>query len=434
MKKYKIGTLFPNTNESLGYYSPMAFCITLNTINDQMLRLIKPDTVDYIVPRKILYHEMRHNIDHLSTLWGQNRILNLFRATNGRLSNDENKFSSIVDYKIEENQFHFDKYYTVQYNRVAYNSPKDSWGWEPSSGIRFDDLGKPNPQKPIPFINFLTQSGTRIVRVPISIAALLETNAVSEETLVESQYLDTLSEAKMPKEKQVYQNRLFKTVIYNQDMALYNATVHLCANILNVYDVYTAFKISSSIATIVLNLPINAIKSIPIDRDYFAAWGDRPDHFINNQNYGFLYLVTLHNYRENFKKTGQYNVEEFLQANLLPNKSILEKTIIDEFEKIPNMVTPDCFFYKFFQQQLLSGMNLFKLRGIDGTNISLKETIISGKYFPFIITKNTSFKKGPTFKDILRTGIVDDISINDWYYLARELSEMMQEFFTIRGL
>jgi hypothetical protein len=185
MKKYKIGTLFPNTNETIAHYSPTAFCITLLTITERQLSQINHTKADSIESRKILYHEMRHNIDHLSTLWGQQRIFNLFEAVNSRIKRDENTFHKIIKYKIEEKQFHFDKYFLEQHEKIPYSSPADIWIWTLSAGVRFSDLGSPLLDKPILFINFRSRRGRMVARVPLSIATLLETNAIFEETSVE---------------------------------------------------------------------------------------------------------------------------------------------------------------------------------------------------------------------------------------------------------
>ncbi len=103
---------------------------------------IKPGNVDMLEHRRVLYHEMRHHIDHLSTLWGQEKIVHLYDAVNARLARTENDFPKIVRYKIEEKQFHYDDYFTEQYNRVPFRSPTDRWIWELSSGARFNHLGE----------------------------------------------------------------------------------------------------------------------------------------------------------------------------------------------------------------------------------------------------------------------------------------------------
>ncbi|QNN42627.1 hypothetical protein [Pedobacter roseus] len=120
MKKYQIGTLFPNINTTIAHYSPTAFCITLNTITQHQLSQINPSKEDNADNRSILYHEMRHNIDHLSTLWGQSKILQLSEAVNAKLGRDEKQFHKMITYKIGENQLHFDKYFTETYNAVTH--------------------------------------------------------------------------------------------------------------------------------------------------------------------------------------------------------------------------------------------------------------------------------------------------------------------------
>src|SRR4051812_8450225 len=156
MLKREIGKLFPNIDTTIAYYSPTSFCVTLNTISEKEFKDFGSGASSKKKAENlsILYHELRHHIDHISTLWGQKNIFKLFDAVNGRLSSDEKKFYKIIDLKKTERQLHYAIYYTEEYERIPWKLGQANWQWILSTGFKFTDGGLLNENDPILFIRF----------------------------------------------------------------------------------------------------------------------------------------------------------------------------------------------------------------------------------------------------------------------------------------
>ena len=433
MKKYEIGTLFPNNQSNVAFYSPTAFCVTLNTITESQLSQINPNKTDSLDSRRILYHEMRHNIDHLSTLWGQKKILQLCEAVNAWIGKDEKQFFRIVQYKINERQLHFNTYYTESYNSVIWRNDANNWGFEFSTGLRFDNEGNLVNNNPIIFLNFKTQNGLPINRVPLSIASLLEVNAISEEILAEQRYLNTLLKDKQKIEAIKLERKMLGNVIYDPDFAVYNCIVHLVSVTLQFTSLVEAIEIASQISTVVLNLPDSLLNIIPINSKRMEAWRDRPKDLVNNGDYGFIFFNTLHNYREIYIKENGFSLEGFLHANNLPDKETIEDLLINEFIQIKANLSKAKSLSKFFEDKASEGLKLFKLRGLDGRGSSIPDLFKKAEYIPFIVAKNTLITRQVSLNGVMKDNL-DDISIDQWYHLSADLNEKMEHFFQIRGI
>ena len=108
-KLNKIGKLFPSQNETVAFYDPATFYIHLGTISQEEFNQtrLEPFSHENIENLKIIFHEIRHNVDHIATLWGQKNILKYLKALNARLNNNPEQFYSIIDHMLEDNQLFF---------------------------------------------------------------------------------------------------------------------------------------------------------------------------------------------------------------------------------------------------------------------------------------------------------------------------------------
>jgi hypothetical protein len=433
MKKYQIGTLFPNLKTNVASYSPTAFCVTLNTITSHQLASIKPLEKDNVDNRRILKHEMRHSIDHISTLWGQRKINDLLQAVNAKLGDDEHQLYKIVDYKLGEHQLHFDKYYTETYSNPTWDPTMPNWGFELSTGIRFDDKGKVINESPITFIKFKSQTGLPINRVPLSIASILEVTATNEEIQVMQDHLQTVPADKKLKQAALNDLHLLKDLLYNSDLALYNAVVHLISNYLQITVIEKAFPTAAQICTIVLNLPDSLIRKITFDEETVKLLGDRAHDLFQRNDLGFIILLMMTNYRLHRDKAKEFSVEEFLVCNGLPTQPEIEKIVLREFVEIRKSMEAEKFLVPFFLEQVDMGTEIFKARGLDGMGCSINNLLINSLYIPFIVTRDASFLGKVTAAD-LRKDPATKVEIQAWYHLSNELNAGMDEFFSIRGI
>ncbi|RKE47113.1 hypothetical protein [Sphingobacterium detergens] len=439
MRKLKTGVSFPTISENVASYSPTSFCISLETITSRQLKEISKSEISQLPGKKILYHEIRHHIDHLSSLWGQKRILSLYEAVNSKFSMDEKEFYKMASYKILEKKLRYLDYYPEITGEANYHTPLDAWKWRITSGLRFDALGNLT-KNPILFMRFWEPNNGLSLRTPISIASLLEVNAIYEETILEKNVIAQIPEGEhREKAKENFQKKMMRTIVYNQQMWEYNCALHMVSNILGISDVYEAYDVASSIATVVLNLDVNVLGKLKIDKEYMAVWGNRPENFVRELDLGFLLFNLTNNYKESYSKSKEFDLEEFLLSSNLPSEGKIINNTIASMRAIQASLNPKGYFNVFFSRQLESGLELLNMRGLDGKKQLLSDTFTSGKYIPSIVEKNATIGSGPDFYTLLNEGRINgnkmqDMNAMEWYIFSHEMYGRITEFYNVCGI
>jgi hypothetical protein len=132
----------------------------------------------------LLAHELRHWLDHVGSLWGQQMLCLGYNALNSRLRNRPEEFWRIVEFRQALRDHRFERYYTT-INVMEPNNGRRHWKYQMSAGARFDHTGKMSQSHPILFTRFDWEDGTPACRVPMSLASLLETSAMHFELRAE---------------------------------------------------------------------------------------------------------------------------------------------------------------------------------------------------------------------------------------------------------
>lgn len=359
----------------------------------------------------------------------------LLEAVNSRLNLDEKQFYKIIDLKLNEHQHFYTQYFTENYDTIPWKSGDRTWKYSLSTGFKFTHKGLPNEEKPIIFVRFYTHDGKNVVRVPLSISSLLETNSTKQEIRTMLSYINTLPSDEKLVEMAIYKRQIFEELIYNQQLAAYNVAVHLVANHLELNDIILSFDISSSIATLALNLPSELIKQIPINEERMAAWGDRPTKMAKNNEFGFLFYNLLFNYVPFYKNDKEFKLERLLKANNLPTEVEMLELINKEIDKIVLSYDSQLNFKENFTAISKEGQRILNIRGIDGYKISTSDLIGKHSYKPFIICNDTDFPLEdfsiPAISDKLP---IDNLSDQQWYSFADTIDKKMDEFYNVRGI
>lgn len=437
MKRKIIGKVFPNLNESLGQYSPTSFYVVLNNMTEKEYKEIlrKPFDKKTIEKFSVAVHEFRHHLDNISTLWGQKHILKLFNAVNARIEHNINDFKDIITLKNDEQGFHYDEYYSNELNYFEWKSDKDNWSWSLTSGIKFSTEGIPDESKPIFFITFATPTKIPLVRVPLSIAALLETGAIRDECFIKNRYFEVLPQTEKIKSTIAQNHKLFSEIIYNQDLAVYNSIVHLTANKLNLSDVNKALDISSSLSTLALNLPSEVVKKIPLQLTGKENWDIRAQTLLANNEYSFIFYTLLDNYASLFlADRNTFDIARVLEANKLPTLLELEELVKEEFENIRKSVAIKRNFRNDFSFILEEGLRIFELRKLDGKGVEIIDLLRKHNYQPNIIFTDSRFYNKPVDINPLMDLPLDNFSPEAWYDFSLVIDEKFTEFYNIRGI
>lgn len=434
-KLRQIGKLFPTLKRTVASYDPATFYIYLEDIAEADLVKIRenPLSTDNVEHIKTLFHEIRHYVDHVATLWGQQLILKYLKSLNIRLQGDIENFKTIIEYKNSENRLFYLNYYTEEYNYISVDRMDRRWQWSTTSGIKFDAHGSSDETKPIPFIHFKTFDNKPLMRMPISIASLLETNSTSEEIKWHMAHIAQLSETEQPFHLKFYGNEVLLKLLYNQDLALYNVAVHLAANILNISDFIEAFNISSSIATLTLNLPNNLVKNIPVKDGKFKAWGNRCQHMLDNNEHGFIYFLLLENYAPIFRESKKFNLAELLEASNLPDEETISKQVLAEMDIIIEEAYQQVNLKETFIPNLENGRLFFKELGLVFKKTFIEKVIV-GKT-PTLICNDTdiqfhSFRD----KELFDLRPIKDLTVSEWYNVSDAINKKLTQLYEVRGV
>jgi hypothetical protein len=430
----QIGKLFPTLKE-VASYDHATFYISLEDIAEADLVKIRacPLSAENVEHIKTLFHEIRHYVDHVATLWGQRLILQYLKSANILLQADISNFKIIVEYKNQENQLFYLNYYTEEYNYIPVDRIDRRWKWTTTSGVKFDAQGASDETKPIPFIHFITFDNTPLMRMPISIASLLETNSISEEIKWHMAHITQLSKTEQPFHLKYYENEVLLKLLYNQDLALYNVAVHLAANILEISDFLEAFNISSSIATLTLNLPNDLVKNIPVKNEKFKEWGNRCQHMLNNNEHGFIYFILLENYAPIFRESKKFNLADLLEASNLPDEDVITKLVIAEMDKIIAEACQEPNLKETFIPNLENGRFFFKKLGLIFKNTNIEKVIV-GKT-PTLICKDSDIQF-QTYRDkeLFDLRPIKDLKISEWYNVSNAINKKLTQLYQVRGV
>ncbi len=282
---------FPNTIE--GRYNQLSQTIDLEAVSYsdfvEAARLNDVTKKRRVFP--LLWHELRHWIDHTSTVWGQEDLVAAYEAIAARSSNDETKFHKIVDYLRRASRDRFDDFYSVPGDPCGVNPPR-TWKFQFSTGVRFDRDGKSNLASPILFATFRWLDDSLARRSPLSVAALLETAAMHFEVELKAQSLLHLADEPRNVQFQVLNHNLMG-YLYNPDFTEYSVAVHVLANRLKIADPLVAFRLSAALSYVALNI-VGDTWLCFAGLDKWKVWGDRVNQFIRNEDRGFAYFLLAH--------------------------------------------------------------------------------------------------------------------------------------------
>ena len=284
--------MLPSTNV-LGAYSGFAQYIELSSVTSgELTRALNGNVHTAASVSPLLAHEACHWMDHLSSLWGRRRLVASRAAIHARDGNNPNDFWQIAAYRRMVARDHFDEYYSTIGRSDALPGDPRIWKWRLTAGLRFDASGRMDESSPIFFTQFAWPDGVPACRVPFSVAALLECNAMNHEWLTHLAVIERLSEEDRLIEAGLATERNLR-LLYQPEAAKYTAAVHLVGNILGIADVMRAFDIASAIASLCLNLPDGCFDTLKIP-DAFAAFGKRNDAAIRQRDLGYAFLAITH--------------------------------------------------------------------------------------------------------------------------------------------
>lgn len=433
-KKSSLHRLFPDTKVA-AYYDPFSQIINLSKYDKadyENLDLSNPDS-DSIDKVALFEHELTHWLDHVSTLWGQRNLVLIYNALNARANEDIDEFWRVKHLFTSFSSDNFFHYFTEEYN-LHKGVIKKPWRYRISSGIRFSETGKPEYNKPILFLRFNCFDDIPLIRVPISVASILESNAINAEFLLKIAFANDIEDVVDKYVKLTEIKSEWSSILYDKDFALYTVIAHLTGNLNNQKDVILTYNIAAAIGTTILNLPEEIYNKMELTKVGQEEWDRKIKEFQNIKDIGFGFYNLLKNLIDK-KGQNQYSIEDLLKCSKLPNKNEMEKLVIQEMEKNKELLIEGPF-KKIAQETIIRGIEIFKIRGIDGNNMEFRSNLFKMKVLPNLIFGDTSFDDS-TFEitEILEKLRQDSVLTIDEIYLTCDFyDKKFNEFVNACGI
>lgn len=385
----------------------------------------------------VFIHEMQHYFDHVSTLWGALRLCNLYQAFDAVLKFNEYEFYKLRELELNVKRDIFLDYYTENYAKIS-GDFNDRWGFEITSGSRFSPDGKVNEDLPILFVVFYSSKKEKISRVPLSVVSLLETSAIfSEFDFLMSEAMKLSSPFKENQVKAIFKK--FESLLYNPDLTLYSVAVHLVSVNLQISNPIDAYKSSSLLAKIALNIPSKLFQTIKIHSQFEISevWQHKAKKMLENQERGFVFYLLIKNYVELFGvDPNNLTVENILKASNLPTEQEVEELVLSEIAELDSKITlGKNSLTKAFSNKVFLGNRFRQLTGIGQQKPMRGLTEFEGD-IPYLLFPGTYFE----YEELKIDAIVEklfmqqELNIDEWFRFYTMCERRIDDFNTICGI
>jgi len=281
-----------------------------------------------------IVHEITHWSDQVSSVWGQDYLVNLFNAYEAANANHEDQFFKVLEQYDEERRILFPHYYHVQEKNARPHDKNKPWQIGFSAGQEFNADGFINPARPIFFVKFGDNVTNELVaRQPITIGSLLETTATWAELRAGLATLRLIPSDERTVETSLWTGERLKA-LYEPSLTVYTAPVHMLARFANTTDLLHAYERGAILANVVLNLSGEHFDCLK-HPDNFAPFGDRQAAFARARDRGYAFAVlACHASKIDFDQPSRKWQAEVLQRAGLPS---YENILHDAYAHLNNL-------------------------------------------------------------------------------------------------
>jgi hypothetical protein len=344
---------FPNTSVA-GHYEFLSQTVCANSLEIRHILDLINNPADIQIKRKvfsIFIHEITHWLDHTSTLWGQNFLIDIFNAFNAKENEDIEELWRIQKLFSDLSRINFADYYTVNGSAATKPWNKQPWQYESGSGLQFGSDGRIRENYPFLYIKVFTNEGEFVKRVPLSIVSLLETNAVAAEFKLETALLSVLSQEELIIESRLIEKQSIEK-LYIPELTVYSVAAHCLANLTGITDAMEAYFLASALSTLCLNLPSQVFHLLKIPADVQELLGNRAKHMVSLPDRGFaFYLLAMHGSKDNPSDILGWLESAVYSAGLPPLKEI-EKLVVQEMDELHKRIIRDPLMEKLIESGL----------------------------------------------------------------------------------
>lgn len=331
--------VFPNTKE-LASYSYLSQTIVFNEITRDGLNecIESPFDHNHIDNFKTLTHEITHYLDNITTLVGIKILQQSINALNviSQRELDEREFWKFITLRNTISKTKYDSYYKKLNTTVQTTRRAEDWAYRNTLGCRFDVNGRIDEGKPIIFCNFKCND-FEVARIPFSVEALFEINAMANEVYLHNRYLHSHDEDFQIVERSTFINSTYEW-IYNKELLTYSVAAHLVAPIVTSGELVEIFLLAKLISTLSLNLPSSLYDHIKIPEYFRTTSHDRIRGFIENHDPNFTFICLVQNYIESGIMFTDFNyttlINDLLSSSNLPPLEVIGLLVKDEMNTL----------------------------------------------------------------------------------------------------
>lgn len=428
------GKSFPNLVTAASY-DPFFLYITLDSVSSVEYQALDFSTIndDNYQVLALIWHELAHWVDHVATLWGQKNLVLLLNAMNAWANANEHEFYRIKTYDLSSRADDFAEYYSETYmdHQGGY---RDLWKYDHTCGVRFNPDGYPLYDKPLLFTKFATSKGERISRVPVSVASILETNAIYAEYIIKAGHVAGVTDIVDRAIKRRELSEELERLLYNSDLTLYSVVAHMTATPNHINDIFKTYDISSSLGTLLLNLPtelISKMRHVPIGS---GDWDQRAKAMVANGDIGFAFYNIMKNLIEQYGRDS-FSLANVLATSDLPQQEDLELQVLEAMHMNLHELTTGPF-ARYGTLLINIGIEMYTKRGLDGKKKSFAEWFKEERFFPdFQFNDTFPDTSGVDLNDTLqKIGSTADVTFVERFALFEYYEAKMRDFINICGV
>lgn len=361
---------FPNVSNE-GEYDYLSQTINLFNIEQKHIAYLskREKSIEDFRYLRTIYHEITHYLDNISTLSGLELLLNSQEALTALELMSESEMYKIVNFSNSVKKTFHNDYYKIIFKKVQ-NSNIKEWSFSSSVGLRYNRNGKADPNLPIIFTRFL-YDGQYVARIPLSLEVIWECNALATEILLFFELLKHEKEDTALVELSQFQSRMI-TYLYNSENLEYSAAVHFISKYICRGDILSPYSVMNIISGICSNLPAKYYNQLKVPNQLSYIDGGRLKNLKRNKDVGLLFMCLIFNFYEsmgeNYEISHMMNHEflgeHILKFSNLPSKNIIQKEVIDQYDKLVSQYNKLSTSRKDIVLHLEKGRSVLERRGI----------------------------------------------------------------------
>jgi hypothetical protein len=284
----------------VAYFSPKSQLIHLNEVRaDEIEHDFKAGNYSKIRQSlSVVFHEITHWADTIGTVWGNEYLKKVYSTYDVmpfiHRRGSEVNFHRFVDLHDLERCLSYSDYYRTVEDNGSRHDMATPWKIAFSCGVEFNSNGRPDENRPIIFVRFKDHyTEQRLVRQPLSVAALLETTATWSELSTQFQTMSAFDKDEFLVEEYMLKKE-YAERLYAPELTLYSAPVHLLAHYTKIQNSVEAYHLGALISLVCLNLVGSHFRrlKVPIGLE---AWGSRVAAFKKSQSRTFAFLCICMN-------------------------------------------------------------------------------------------------------------------------------------------